>query len=76
MIRVMAHRNEDIIKKYIASKHRLQRIPARYLEAFEYRHGIADGTPHTQAETGRKFAVSKARIGQFEARVKYELEQL
>lgn len=65
-----------LIKKYGVDKHRLDHLQPRYLEIFEYRIGLTDGSPHTQEETGKKFDVSGTRIRQIEERVKYELEQL
>ncbi len=65
-----------LLKKYKTSKHRLGHLQPRYLEVFEYRTGIADGTPHTQKETGKKFGVSSTRAAQLEGRVRYEIEQL
>lgn len=65
-----------LIKKYKADKHRLGHLQPRYLKVFEYRTGIADGSTHTQKETGEKFGISSTRAAQLEARVRYELEQL
>ena len=68
--------DEKLVEKYKAGKHQLGHLQPRYLEVFEYRTGIADGAPHTQKETGKKFGISSTRAAQLEARVKYELEQL
>ena len=35
--------------------------------------GITDGKAHTQKETGQKFGISGNRVGQLEARMKYEI---
>lgn len=67
---------KKLVEKYKTEKHRLGHLQPRYLEVFEYRTGIADGAPHTQKETGKKFGVSSTRAAQLEARVKYEIEQL
>lgn len=67
---------KTLIKKYQADKHQLRHLQPRYLEVFEYRLGLADGSPHSQEKTGQKFGVSGTRIRQIEERVKYELEQL
>lgn len=66
---------KELIRKYRSEKYRLGHLRPRYLEIFEYRIGIADGSPHTQRETGEKFGVSSTRAAQMEARVRYELEQ-
>jgi len=65
---------KKLIEKYKMGKNRLGHLQPRYLEVFEYRTGIADGTTHTQKETGKKFGISSTRAAQLEARVKYELE--
>lgn len=72
----MATDEKKLVEKYKTQKHRLGHLQSCYLEVFEYRTGIADGAPHTQKETGKKFGVSSTRVAQLEARVKYELEQL
>ena len=71
----MATNEKKLIKKYKTEKSHLGHLQPRYLEVFEYRTGIADGDPHTQKETGKKFGISSTRAAQLEARVKYELEQ-
>ena len=65
---------KKLVEKYKMEKHRLGHLQPRYLEVFEYRTGIADGTPHTKKETSKKFGISSTRVAQLEARVKYELE--
>lgn len=65
-----------VVEKYKSNKHRLGHLQPRYLEIFEYRLGLTDGTPHSQKETGEKFGVTGNRIRQIEERVKYELERL
>lgn len=65
---------KTLIKKYQTDKHQLGHLKPRYLEVFEYRLGLTDGSPHSQEETGQKFGVSGTRIRQIEERVKYELE--
>lgn len=67
---------KKLVEKYKIEKSNLGHLQPRYLEVFEYRIGIADGTRHTQKETGKKFGVSSTRAAQLEARVKYELNQL
>ena len=68
--------DEKLTEKYTEGKRQLGHLRPRYLEIFEYRTGIADGTPYTQKETGKKFGISSTRAAQLEARVRYELEQL
>lgn len=73
----MRKREQDImIKNYAANKHRLTYLKARYLEIFEYRVGLADGSFHTLREAGEKYGVKGVRIQQITARVEYELELL
>ena len=67
---------KEFIQKYRSEKHRLGHLRPRYLEIFEYRTGITDGSPHTQRETGKRFGISSSRAAQMEARVRYELEQI
>ena len=67
---------KKLVEKYKTEKYRLSHLQPRYLEVFESRTAIADGTTHTQKETGKKFGISSTRAAQLEARVKYELEQL
>jgi len=71
----MVTNEKKLVEKYKTEKYRLGNLQPRYLEVFEYRTGIADGDPHTQKETGKKFGISSTRAAQLEARVKYELEQ-
>jgi len=40
---------------------------------FEYRYGLTDGARHTLEQTGEKFNISKNRVCQLIARVKYEI---
>ena len=72
----MVANEKKLVEKYKTEKYRLGNLQPRYLEVFEYRTGIADGDPHTQKETGKKFGISSTRAAQLEARVKYELDQL
>jgi len=73
----MKKREQDImIKQYAANKHRLTYLRPRYLEIFEYRVGLVDGSFHTLREAGEKYGVKWVRIQQITARVEYELEQL
>lgn len=72
----MKTETRNLIGKYTKLKQQLVKVPSRYLEVFEYRNGLTDGVSHTQKDTGAKFNISATRIGQMEARVKYELEQL
>lgn len=73
---IMKTDDQAITNKYKTHKQQLGHLQPRYLEIFEYRVGLADGTPHSQREAGEKFGVTGNRIRQIEERVKYELEQL
>ena len=71
----MDARTSSMIKKYLACKKDLH-LKTRYFQIFEHRYGLSDGKNHTQKETGVVFGISGNRIGQIEARVKYELSKV
>ncbi len=64
------------LKQYRAVKHLLTKMPERYFRVFEFRNGITNGTRHSQRETGEKFQISRERVGQLEARVWYEVQEV
>lgn len=65
--------NEELVEEYLSKKNFLN-LKSRYLEMFEFRHGLFDGSSHSLAESGKKFGISGTRIRQLIARVKYELD--
>jgi DNA-directed RNA polymerase sigma subunit (sigma70/sigma32) len=65
--------NEELVEEYLSKKDLLKLKP-RYLDIFEFRHGLFDGFPHSLAESGKKFGISGTRIRQLVARVKDELD--
>jgi DNA-directed RNA polymerase sigma subunit (sigma70/sigma32) len=67
--------SDTILKKYTANKDAIK-VLDRYKDIFEYRNGLSDGVVHTQKETGQKFNIGATRVGQIEARVKYEIEKM
>lgn len=68
---------EKIKQQYKQFKHLLEPILSkRYLDLFEFRWGLLDGTTHTLEECGEKLNVTRERIRQMEARVLYELDKL
>ena len=68
-----AMHKKNITKEYIAYKNSLG-LRQCYYDIFEYRNGISDGSWHTQKETGLKFGIGGGRVGQIEARVRFEVE--
>lgn len=67
--------SDKILKKYTANRDAIK-VLDRYKNIFEYRNGLSDGVVRTQKETGQKFGIGATRVGQIEARVKYEIEKL
>ncbi len=67
--------SRETIRRYEACKNKIKVTP-RTLAVFEYRAGMTDGTAHTQKQTGQKFGISANRVGQLEARIKYEVDSL
>lgn len=47
----------------------LGQLSKREAEIIKYRYGIADGTPHTLEETGRRFRLTRERIRQIEREI-------
>jgi RNA polymerase primary sigma factor len=47
----------------------LSQLSKREAEIIKYRYGIADGTPHTLEETGRRFRLTRERIRQIEREI-------
>ena len=62
----------DILEEYKSYKNAL-RLKPRYLDIFEYRHGLANGEKHSLDECGSQFHISGTLVRQIVARVEYEI---
>jgi len=70
---------DEIIETQIRNQHLselLKRLSGREEEILRLRYGFSDDRPHTLAETGKHFGLSRERIRQLEQRALEKLRQL